>query len=266
MPKNCYYFWHFSVVPTHFSSVNMSFSFKVFFQTILCCWWSSASNEKVFVIFLGIIIVPECQNCNNIAKCLYSNSYFSKATLLIASEKVAIELLKLSEWYWLEILSIPFPHWNPDWPEIPELFVRRDHFDFGTPVSPNQLAWFVPPKSQSKAFYLCWKMFLKVIGFFSVKWNPDGTEVPECAVNLDMPRYSNSYFFSSTCFVFPSSCQSKHFYLRPTIRFKISWWTSSTSTLESWFTKVSKKLFVLNYRDIATRLLESYWFQLLIST
>ena len=59
---------------------------------------------------------------------------------MITSEKVAIKLLVLSEGYWVGKLSIPFLHWNPDGAEMPELFVRCAQFDFGTRVSPNQLA------------------------------------------------------------------------------------------------------------------------------
>ena len=40
--------------------------------------------------------------------------------------------------YEVRKLSIQFLHWNPDGPEMPELFVIWVQFDFGTRVSPNQ--------------------------------------------------------------------------------------------------------------------------------
>ena len=37
---------------------------------------------------------------------------------------------------------------------------------------------------------------------FTPLWNLDGPELPESAYSLDTPRYSNVYFFNSTCFIF----------------------------------------------------------------
>ena len=54
---------------------------------------------------------------------------------------------------------------------------------------------------------------------FIVQWSSDGPELSENGVNFDMPSYSNSYFFSSTSFVFPSRCQWISLYLRVTPRF-----------------------------------------------
>ena len=84
------------------------------------------------------MVVRECQNADNIDKCLCSNSDFSKTTGLITSEKVAINLLVLFEWFWVDKLSIPFLHGNIDGPDVPELFVVWAHLDVGTRVSPNQ--------------------------------------------------------------------------------------------------------------------------------
>ena len=43
-----------------------------------------------------------------------------------------------------------------------------------------------------------------------MQWNLGGRKRPEGAVSLDIPRYSNSCFFSSLCF-FPSNYQSEAF-------------------------------------------------------
>ena len=58
----------------------------------------------------------------------------------ITSEKAEIKLLVHSKRYHVEKLSIPILHWSLDGPEIPELFLIRAQFDFGTRVSPKQLA------------------------------------------------------------------------------------------------------------------------------
>ena len=52
------------------------------------------------------------------------------------------------------------------WNSKKEMFVIWARFDFTIRVSPNQLAWFIPSKSQPKLFYLCWTISLIVIGFF----------------------------------------------------------------------------------------------------
>ena len=52
-----------------------------------------------------------------------------------------------------------------------------------------------------------------------MQWNPDAPGEPESAVSLDKPRFSDSYFFSSICFVFRSNCQSMVVYLWRNIHF-----------------------------------------------
>ena len=96
-------------------------------------------------------------------------------------------------------ISFSFLHWISDGLEMPGLCVRWVQFDFGTRVSPNQLAWFLLPKSKSKAYYLFWN-FPSETKNFSVQWYFDETKMPENANRFDMPRYWNLYF--STCFVF----------------------------------------------------------------
>ena len=50
-------------------------------------------------------------------------------------------------------------------PEVPGLFVRWAHIVFRTHVFPNQLAWVLPPKTQSKALKSCCKITLTFSGF-----------------------------------------------------------------------------------------------------
>ena len=76
--------------------------------------------------------------------------------------------------------------------------------------------------------------------------------MPESAVSLDLLRYSNSFFWSPACFIFPSNRQLIAFQLRGTVRFWISKNLSSTSELESWLTKFGKGVLVLRYLGIPT--------------
>ena len=166
-------------------------------------------------------------------------------TTRINSKKVPIDFLVLSEWYCLKNLSIPFPHWNLDGPKKSGSFVGWAYFNFGTRVSPYQLALFAPSKSQSKAFYLCWSISMKMNGewFFSVQWNPDWPEMPTNAISFDMPGYWNFYFFSPTCFVFHQNVN----------RFPCTWggflvskYLDEYSRRPNWsagWPKVAKKLF-----------------------
>ena len=50
---------------------------------------------------------------------------------------------------------------------------------------------------------ICW--------FCSMYWYPDGAKRLESATSFDSPRHSNSDFLSSSCFIFPSRCQSEAF-------------------------------------------------------
>ena len=87
------------------------------------------------------MIVRDCQNAKKYTdKRLQLNSDFSKTTSLITSETVAIELLVPSGWYRLKKLTFSFLHWISDGLEMPDLCVRWVQFDFGTRLSPNQLA------------------------------------------------------------------------------------------------------------------------------
>ena len=92
--------------------------------------------------------------------------------------------------------------------KIAKVFLIPIHFDFRKPVSPKLLIWFFSGSSL-KIPYLCWK---KNDSVWLVQWNFDGPETLESAVSLSMPRYSNSCFLSSTCFIFPSGCRSTDFY------------------------------------------------------
>ena len=136
---------------------------------LLCSLSFCLQNNRLpkldFVICIEIMIVQECWNANNIDKCLCYNSLFAKTTRLITSEKIAAEFLVLLEWYWVKKLSFLFLLWHLEGPKIPEVFVIRAQFDFGSRVYPNQLAWFFLTKSQSKVFYFCLKFAFKINRF-----------------------------------------------------------------------------------------------------
>ena len=109
-------------------------------------------------------------------------------------------------------LSFPFLHWNPIGPGMRELFVIWANLISELLfLLTNWLIFFQGPNLK---FSVCVGIF-RFNWFYSVQWSSDE---PENAIIFDMPRYSNSYFFSVTCFVFPS-CQSIPVYLRRTIRF-----------------------------------------------
>ena len=67
--------------------------------------------------------------------------------------------------------------------------------------------------------------------------------MPPNAIRFDMPRFSNSYSFTSICFVFPSKRQSILFDLRRSVHFKISSKKLFKSKLECWLTKSGKNAF-----------------------
>ena len=54
-------------------------------------------QKKDFINCFGIMTVRQWQNANNIEKCLYSSTHFSKTTGLMAFEKVANEFSVLLE-------------------------------------------------------------------------------------------------------------------------------------------------------------------------
>ena len=57
-------------------------------------------------------------------------------------------------------------------------------------------------------FLLLLKYTIKNSKISSVQWNPDGPELPASVVTLDRPRFKNSHFFRSICFIFPSKFKS----------------------------------------------------------
>ena len=85
------------------------------------------------------------------------------------------------------------------------------------------------------SFLLVLEYYVENHWFLSVQWNPDGLDMPQNAISLDMPRFSNSWFFISTCFVFPSSSHSIPFYLKQYLLFVSKYHKKifSTSKLES---------------------------------
>ena len=73
---------------------------------------------------------------------------------------------------------------------------------FKTRFSPTLLTWCLPSKIQSNAFYLKLKTWLGNHGYCTSLWELDGPKLPESSFSLNLPRYSNLYFFSSTYFIF----------------------------------------------------------------
>ena len=156
------------------------------FQPFLLLVEWNIFQKTDFVKCAGIMIVRECQTPNIIDSCLPSKIKFLQDYWLAHSEKDRNRIVgNFLVWHLVDKLSILFFHWNPDGIEVPELFVIWDQFDFGTCVSPNQLAWFLPSRSQSKAFNSCWIIALELVDFF-VQWNADGPDLPENAFSLDM--------------------------------------------------------------------------------
>ena len=44
-----------------------------------------------------------------------------------------------------------------------------------------------------------------------MQWNPDGSGKLESAISLDLPRFSEPYFFNSICFVFDQIANRRRF-------------------------------------------------------
>ena len=82
--------------------------------------------------------------------------------------------------------------------------------------------------------------------FSFMQWNLDATKIPYNANSLDMLRYSNSLFFTSGCFIFPSSCHSIAFYWRRTMHLWRSWNLFSSFEFESWWAKFGKSAIGIN--------------------
>ena len=75
----------------------------------------------------------------------------------------------------------------------------------------NYLAFFLQGLQRTNFTFFgifLWKSF-----FTYVMLKFDGKKMPEIDINLNMLRYSNSYFFNSTCIFLPSTCPSTDFKL-----------------------------------------------------
>ena len=69
-------------------------------------------------------------------------------------------------------------------------------------------------------------------------WRPIKDQ--KCQIIPFVFRFSNSYFFSSTCFFFPVMCQSTTCYLKQNISSWKSWNMSVTSDLGYWLSRSGK--------------------------
>ena len=146
-----------------------------------------------------------------------------------------------------------FLHLTSDGLEMPDLCVIWAQFGFGTRVWPNQLAWFLPSTSRSKACYLFWNFPLKRNCFFRavVSW---WTRNARNAIRLVMPRYWKSYFFNSTCFVFFHQIVKPYpFTWGGLFVFKYHEEYSLCRNRSPYWPKVAKVLLVLGSLDIPTR-------------
>ena len=129
--------------------------------------------------------------------------------------------------------------WNWD----RQKFLQSDNLDsswFSKSFFCKKLPWVPSSISQSLVFNFCCIISIKNVtahpfsGILSdQKW--------QSAVGPNMPRNLISYFFSSTSFIFPSTCQSLAFYWKQTVDSKKPWILSFTSDLESWLTKCGKR-------------------------
>ena len=76
--------------------------------------------------------------------------------------------------------------------------------------------------------------------FCPFQWNSDGPIFSEFTISLEIPRYSKSFFFNSSCFASLSSCEYIAFYLSFTLRFGIFRNMLSISGLTYWLAKNGK--------------------------
>ena len=101
---------------------------------------------------------------------------------------------------------------------------------------------------------------------FSMQQNPNGPKMPETDIILEMPRYLNSFFSNSTCFICQLNIQSIAFCLKQKIRFSKSWNSFFASELEFSVAKSGKSAFETNYLDFPCHPPRKLQFRLSLST
>ena len=102
-------------------------------------------------------------------------------------------------------------------------------------------------KSQFKAEHPCSFSQLKKLCFRSLQWNFFGSEMPQNAVCLDIPRWLSLNFSNSSCLIIRSVCHSIAFDLRNTTYAWALWSFFHTVKSESRLAKRGKMLLVLTH-------------------
>ena len=143
---------------------------------------------------------------------------------------------------------------------MPQFFLT--HLNFQTNVSPKVLIDFFSSRSQSEVFSLCWKISLKS-RLCCVQYSPDGLQTLESATNIERPRFSNSFLFSFTCFIFPQEV-NRYFFRKWTLHFSTPWNFLFYIVIrilidENW----QKCFFCRNISKIKLILLKNYGFEFL---
>ena len=88
---------------------------------------------------------------------------------------------------------MPFLHRNFYSQKMPEVFSMMTHLDFRAGVFARKLIDLFFSKSQSENFYMWGKNWKNAMLFFRCAVGPDGPEMSESAISLDMPPYSTHF-------------------------------------------------------------------------
>ena len=141
------------------------------------------------------------------------------------------------------MLSILILHWNLGYEIVRKSFnlIIWVQLDFQTHFSSKKVPSGFSSRSQSLVRYVCCIIPLKCY-FSSNNWNSEWPKLTECCPVILVWTWleNQSHFFSSTSFIFLSTCQSIAVYLKPIVRSLKLWNMSVTSDLESWSTKCGK--------------------------
>ena len=182
------------------------------------CWWTNRLSKDVFVTSIGIMIVPEGQVVSIFCKCVFFKILFLQNYKLEHFLEGRNQFFSTFEVVMLEKFSNSFLHWNADELEVPELVVIWAQFDSDYQVSPNQLAWFFPSWSQSKAFCLCCVVAFEIV-FFSFRGMLRNQNCQKLLLILTCHVIQSHILSALLASFFHQDINRYFFHLRRTIRF-----------------------------------------------
>ena len=190
---------------------------------MFCLWLSSRFSKNDFVVCVGFSIVPNCHIAMTQHNCFYSNSLFSETT------RSTPKLTEITHNY-----SNHFS-WSV-WPRLQPVLL---YFltCIGLKSIDSFLALEIWRTRSAKIFRILGSTWFLYLMFFQQNWlefvlqvinlelptfvgiisykslvlslqaNHNQPQLSGSVFSLEKSRHSNSFFFSSTCFVFPQTCQ-----------------------------------------------------------